>query len=351
MKTNLALAACIYLTASLPGFSDTFKLKDGTTLEGKIIRETPEDYMLEVQVTKSIKDERKVSKADVVKYTRDQPDLKAFVSLQKLVPTPDYLTAALYAADIAGVEKFLKTYSASPKAKDAKVILETLKKEQALVTAGGMKVGGKMIAPEEYKANAYELDARVQEMAIRSLIASEKSLSSLRLFAEFDRDYPTTLAHGALAAGIMEVIVSYTAEAKESLSTLAARLVERDSGLRQMAEEDRGATKAAIEEEDAEAEAIYQAEKKASQHWVSTSLFHKASLEEAVKFGEAEIARLSKTTAVPGVEGGNCYRELYSAVNGGGSLAAVTTAVTAAKAALVPPRYLAPLEAAAKDRK
>lgn len=351
MKTNFALAAFCCLTASVPSFADTFKLKDGTSLEAKILRETPEDYLLEVQVTKGIKDERKVPKANVAKYSRDQPDLKAFALLEKLVPTPDYLTAPGYTAGITLAENFLKNHSTSLKIKDAKVILETLKKEAALITAGGMKVGGKIISAAECQMNAYELDSRVCEVEIRSLIASENTLGTLRVFADFDRDYPTTLAHGALAAMIKEVIVSYTAEAKESLATLPARLAEREKALLQMAADDRSATNVAIQEEAAEFEALYQAEKSASQRWISTHPFHKASLEEAAKFGESEIIRLTSANTVLGVEGGRCYRELYTTVTGGGNNAAVTAALTAAKTALVPSRYLAPLEAAAKDRK
>jgi hypothetical protein len=350
MKTNLALATFCYLAASLPSPADTFKLKNGTILEAKILRETPEDYLLEVQVTKSIKDERKVSKADVSKHTRDQPDLKAFALIEKLVPTPDFLTAAGYATEIAGVEKFLKSHSSSVKAKEATVILETLKKELTLITAGGMKVGGAMISPEAYQANAYELDARAQEMAIRSLITNGNSLGALRLFTDFDRDYPTTLAYQDTLAGIQEVIATYTTEAKEQLTTLTARLAKRDADILQMTTENRGATKLAISEESAEIEAIYQAEKSASHRWVTFSPFHEASLQEAVRFGEAEIARLGRITAAPAEDGGKCFRDLYSAVNTGGDKAAVAAALNAAKAALLPPRYLAPLEAAAKDR-
>lgn len=351
MKTKLVLAACCSLAASLPSSADTFMLKDGKSFEGKILTETPLDYVLEVQASKTIKTQRKVLKSEVAKHTPEQHDLKAFAVIEKFIPSPDFMVAPAYAAQITMTESFLKTFNLSPKFKPAKAILETLKSEQVLIKAGGMKVGGKIISPADYQANAYELDARVSEVAIRQMIVGENPLGALRLFADLDRDYPTTLAHGALRVAMKGVINDYTAEAKELLTTLPARLAERESALKGMAPEDQGPTKTAIEDEDAEFEAIYQSEKTAAQNWVTTSPFHKASLEDATRFGMAELTRLNGLKTEVGVEGGAAYRELFAAVNQGGTKAAVTAALTVAKTAQISARYLAPLEAAAKDLK
>lgn len=351
MKSYPALAAFCFLTSALPGSADTFTMKDGTTLEARVISETADSYQLEVQITKSIKDERKVAKADVAKVEREQPDLKAFEPIAKLVPTPDLLSADDYLANIALVEKFLKENRSSSKAKEAKTILDTLKAESAQVSAGGIKFGGNIVSPAEYKTNAYDLDARVMEAKIRSLVDENRFLEALRLFAEFDRDYRTTLSYGALSPLIKQVIQRQVSEAKESLLTLEARLKKREVGLQQMTSEDRSVTAGAIQEETAQIEARYKAEKDARQLWVTTSPFHKASLDDTVKYGETELARLAGIKTILGVDGGKAYRELYQAVNSGGNAAAVTAALTAAKAALVAPRYLAPLDAAAKGRK
>lgn len=351
MKTTPAFTALLCATLSVPCFADTFTLKDGTTLEAKIVSETPEAYMLEVQVTKSIRDERKVAKADVAKVSRDEPDLKAFDAVAALVPAPDFLTADDYLAKISSVEKFLKDYSSSTKAKEAKAILETLKNESALISAGGIKASGKIISVSEYQANAYDLDARVQEMKIRELIADNNYIGALRLFSDFDRDYRTTLSYGALSVTIKQVIQNEVAEARQSLAALPAKLKERDLGLQRMSSDDRPTTQEAIKEEAVAIEARYKAEKDAKQMWVTTSPFHKASLEDTVKFGETELVRLSTVKTVLGVDGGKAYREVYAAVNNGGNLAAVNAAMNSAKTALIPARYLAPLEAAAKGRK
>ena len=92
MKIRPITASLWILALTLPAVADTFFLKDGTTMEGKILRQDATAYFVEVNVTKSIKDERSIAKADVVKVEREQPDLIAFVELSKLIPAPDLLT-------------------------------------------------------------------------------------------------------------------------------------------------------------------------------------------------------------------------------------------------------------------
>lgn len=351
MKSKPIFVALGLLMIPLAAHADTFRLKDGTTLEGKIIREEGDTYILEVLVTKSIKDERKVAKTDVVKIDHEQPDLKAFESIAKLVPTPDLLTADDYGVKIAAVLKFIKDYDKSSKINDAKAILETLQTESASVFAGGIKLNDKIISPEEYLTNGYDLDARVQEAKIRRLIESNQFLGALRLFADFDRDYRTTLSYGALLPLMKQVIQNQVSEANQLLRSYDVRVKERTLGLQRIAIEERGATETAIQEETVELEARYKAEKDAKQAWVTPNPFHKASLEETVRFGGTELARLAAVKTILGVEGGKAYRELYNVVQTGGNSAAVSAAMTAAKTAAVPPRYLAPLEAAAKGRK
>jgi hypothetical protein len=304
--------------------------------------------VLEVQVTKTIRDERTIPKADVEKVTRAEPDAKAFQAISKLVPTPDLLTADEYAVNIAAVDRFIKGNPNSNNLKAAKTMLETLKAESAQVAAGGIKIGGKMISPAEYQANAYDLDARIQEAKIRDLVNDNQFLPALRLFVDFDRDYRNTLAYGALITMMKQVIQHQVEEAQDALLTLDTRTKERAVGLQRMALEDRKKTEEAIKEETTGIEALYKAEKDAKQPWPTTSPYHKASLEDTVKFGQAELVRLSAVKTILGLDAGKSYREVWNALHTGANAATVTAAIANAKAAGVPPRYLGPLEAKAK---
>lgn len=350
MRKIPALGALCFLSVALPCAADTFLLKDGTTLNGAVVSEEGDSYTVEVQIVKSIKDERKIAKADVVKITREEPGEVAFEPIAKMLPTPDLLTAAEYEAKIAVVDKFVKEHRASGKLSSAKAILATLKSEYDTVAAGGIKFNDKILTAAEYQANAYDLDARVQEARIRGLVNANELLQALRVFAEFDRDYSNTLSFGALASLMRQVLQVQLEEAKQSLLTLDTLAKERALGIQRMPLADQKITEAAIKEEDALIEARYQAEKAAKQSWVTTSPFHKASLEDTVKFCEQELVRLGKVQTVLGVDGGKSYRDAWTAVHGGDA-AAAAAALAAAKTAAVPARYLAPLEAAAKGIK
>jgi hypothetical protein len=348
MKRKPAFALLSLLAITLPTHADTFQLKDGTTVEGTVISDTGDTYVLDVQVTKTIRDERRIPKADVVKVTREEPDAKAFQAISKLVPAPDLLTADEYAVNIAAIEKFIKANPTSSNLRNARKMLETLKAEASQVAAGGMKINGKIVSAAEYQANAYDLDARVQESKIRDLVNDNQFLPAVRMFVDFDRDYRNTLAYGSLITLMKQVIQHQVDQAKESLLTLDARNKERAVGLQRMALEDRKKTEDAIKAENAEIEALYKAEKDAKQNWPTTSPFHKVSLEDTVKFGQTELVRLGAVKTILGLDSGKAYREVYTALQSGANAATVTTALASAKAAGVPPRYLAPLEAKAK---
>jgi hypothetical protein len=145
-----------------------------------------------------------------------------------------------------------------------------------------------------------------------------------------------------------QVVQHQVEEAQDALLTLDTRTKERNVGLQRMALEDRKKTEEAIKEETTGIEALYKAEKDAKQPWPTTSPYHKASLEDTVKFGQAELVRLSAVKTILGLDAGKSYREVWNALQTGANAATVTAAIANAKAAGVPPRYLGPLEAKAK---
>lgn len=347
MKTHPFVTTVCFLTLALPLAADTFILKDGTKLEGSVLREDATSYVLEVMITKSIKDERTIAKTDVQKVEREQPDLTAFEAIKELVPAPDLLTSGDYDKRIATVEKFLSDHRGSSKAKDAREMLTTLKNEANEVLAGGVKLNGKIVPASEYRANAYEIDARIQVAKIRALVKGSQTLAALRLFVEFDRDFRNTTVYGAFVPEIIQVIKTHMAETNQTLSTFDARTKERNVGLERMTSTDRARTERAIREETAAIEARHKSEKDAKLGWVTPQPFFKPSLDDTVAFAKLEITRLSAVKAVPAMDAGKLYRDALSLIHGQGDATSITNAINAAKNAAVPQRYLANLESMA----
>jgi len=348
MKYNPTLIALFSLAILLPATADTFTLNDGSTVEGTIIKEDADSYLIEVQVTSSIKDERKVAKADVAKVARERPDEKAFEKIEKFVPTPDLLTDAGYGERISAVEKFIKDFPSSKHLDKAKAMLATLKSEAPLVASGGVKINGGIISPENYQQNTFYLDARVEEAKINLLVAERQYLAALRAFSDFSTNFKGTTSLAALTPVMQRLMANQVAEAKQLLATFDDRVKKRDIGLERMAADDRRITENAIKEEDKAIEARFKAEKAAHIIWVVPSPFNKSTLDEIVRSGEAEIKRLETSSTVLGNDSGKLWREAMSLIKNGGSANDISAAIAAARDAGVSAKYMTMLEEAAK---
>ncbi len=345
MKKNSIVTFCLLIN-SLPCLGDTFTLKDGSSFEAKIISEVGDTYVLDVQVTKSIKDERKVLKSDVTKIQSVKHDLVAFERIQKFTPTPDLLSADEYSLKISAVEKFLNLYGQSSKVKDATAILETLKSEAAQISGGAIKFNGNMISAADYKLNAYELDAQVQDAKIRRFLKAGQTVQALRAFTKFDVDYSATNVRRALLPLIKKAMQDQAAEATQLLNTLEARTKERETGLQRMSVESRRITVAAMAEEDAAFKAQYDAELQATVGWPTLSPFIQESLDETLSFSESEMARIQEPLSYTG-DSGKAYRDAWASIHHGENPEAISTAMSVVTEALIPERYTAKLEAAA----
>lgn len=347
MRILPLLTAALIAAVPAPALADTFTLKDGSVVEGSVLSETAEAYVLQVQITKTIKDDRTLLKADVTKVVREKLDFTAFEALLKRLPAPDFSTVSDYKERIAAFEKFIKTYPASAKFSEAKKIIAALQAEETQVAAGAIKVNAFILPKAEYLANAYEFDARALAAKIRVSLMRNDIRGALLGFSEMGREFPNTSAYTALLPSMTKLIRDYITDAQELATTLEARVKERTTGLERMPMAERKNTEAAIQEEDTAAERRYLTEKAALIRWPTLAPFHADSLADTIAFGQVEMARLSALPATPSRDGGKLYREAVSASAGGADAPARTAALAAAKAAGVPDRYLAPLAASA----
>ena len=326
-------------------------MKDGSKLEGSILREDTTTYTLVVQVTKTIKDERVIAKADVRTIERESPSQSALAAIRKLTPAPDLLTAEEYEPKMRLVEKYLAAHRLTSTTKEAQAILDTLKAEANEILAGGIKLQGKIIPGAARRTNAYDIDARIQEAKLRQFVKDSRNLQALRAFGEFSNDFHNTAAYNEVVPLISQVITAYLAETANALATFDGRVKERNLGLERMVPADRRSTENAIREQTAELEAQFKKEKDAKLVWVTPHPFSRASLEDTLTSCKQELARLAAEKQAPVVDGGKAYREAMGLIQGQGEAAEIKTAIAAAKAAMVPARYLAILEAAAAGGK
>lgn len=351
MKNPSLLLSVLSLSLVAPALADTFVLKDGTRLEGKILSETEDSYVLEVQVTKSIKDEKTVPKADMKEIVSEKLDETAFEKIKGLVPTPDLLSVDEYDARILQITKFLKEYPKSPKVNEVNTMLATLKTEGTAVQNGGFKLNGTIVPAEEYKANAYEIDAKVQESRIRDAMMKGDILGALRGINRVETEFASTASRTSLAAVKRQALQAYRSQISGLIRTFDARDADRKAGLSRMTGVDRANTERAIAEEDAQFDRRFKAEKEAQQTWAVTDAFHKESLEAA----EESIARsMEGSSSEPTADGGKLYRDAWTAIHSWDgkdeSKDSVEDAISKVKDLDIPAKYVSFLTDAAKAK-
>ncbi len=346
MKTRL-LPIAIALLALVPHLmAETLVLKDGTEIEGTILRETDDSYVVEVPFSRSIKEERVVPKDQVARIRRAQPDLVAFEAIKDLAPAPDLLDAADYGRRIASIEKFLKEHRQSGKYDEARKMLGVLKSEANEIHAGGIKLGGRIIPAEEYRANRLEIDARIEESLIRGLIDKGDLLSALRKFNSFETDFRGTRPHTDLLPLIQRAIRSHLAQTEVLLADHDRRIAEREAGLQRMPRDERRVTQAAIDDENRALEARFKAEKDARIGWVTVDPYFKPAMSETLTYGRRELDRLSAASSATTTDLGELFRETLRKIQSGADDAKAS--IDKARSARMPEKYLAILEAAAK---
>ena len=340
------------LLAVLPVSADTITLKDGTVLEGKILRTEGDVFVIEYNVTKtgSIKDIKRVPRLKVDKIIEVREDEVAFAKLEKLVPTPDLLTAEDYAERVQEVKAFLAKYPTGTRTKEAKALIQTLTEEAQKVEAGGRKIDGLMVSAADYRANAYDMDARVLETKIRQEAKAGHSIAALRVFTKLDEDFAPSKSYREVLPVVVKVIQSLRVQIAASIATYEARMEKRASELESMSGTEQATVRRMIEQETAALESRYQAEKSAGQIWVTPSSKHLGSLEDCLSQIDSELSRLTdgQTGANPEVDPGKAYRAAWKAIRSNADLEEFEKAMADAQAAGLSETYLEMLTEAAK---
>lgn len=340
---------CLLLLGALvlPVAADTYLLKNGSRLDGRLLSETEDAYVLEVVVAAGIKDEKVVPKGDVVSVEKARQDFMAFEKLKSLLPTPDGLSVDGYEERIREVSAFTTAYPVSPRVEDALKMLVKLRSELKVVSNGGVKFDGHLLTAESREANAYEIDASIEERRIRGLMADGRHVEALRAFSTFEGDYAATTSYSRLLPSVAEAARKYNQQLSRMLQTYAGRVAQRTKGLETMSVSGRMDSEAAIQEQEELLQRRFVAEQEAQMKWVTPHPFSKPALEHGAKQVEAFLRELEGKVVKPPVDGGRMYREALAAARSGVDSGEFNQLVDQAEREGIPVRYIEVLRKAA----
>jgi hypothetical protein len=315
-------------------------MKNGEKIEGTVLREEGENYVVEVHVTSRIRDEKMIPRADVVRIEKTPEFEKAFVEIADLTPAPELLTKEEYEDRIKKLKDYIEAFPESPKNKKVEEMIGILEEELLLIKDGGFKLGEDIIDAEEYEANAYEYDALIAEKKIRDAVARRDYLGALRGFDSYETALGTAEGHAGLASLMLQVLGAYSESLAESLSSIDSRLAAREAGLARMSPAGRAKSLRALEAEQAQLEERLQQEKTAKIKWITPNAYHKGSLEEAQRQATAEIARLDKLETENDTLLSELYRTAWEKLEAATDDLEKKTIIEAAKENNLPEAYL-----------
>ena len=320
--------------------ADTFVLTNGDKIDGSIIRETDKSYIVEVNIAKTIKEEREIPKDKVLRILKPDPGIAAYEQLRNLVPTPDGLNAGDYRQRIELMTEFIEKYPANEHIRKAISIRDELRNEMRQVEEGSRKIDGVLYPAAELRENAYELDARVEARKIKDLAKQGKHLESLRAYQSFQKEYAYTKVNMDLVPIVKQLIAVHVGQVTEWRGTLEDRLVEREKGLARMTPGDRRASMRAIEEEKAQLNQLYRTETATMVGWVTPHPFGRLSLDYTIQYAKTELRRLENFLNRHFTDGGQIYRDLYKMKSQEAEDRLIREKIRTAQKLGIPNRYL-----------
>lgn len=176
-----------------PLHADTVVLKDGSELSGEILSDSPGEVVIEYQVTASIKDQKSVPRADVVKVIRISEDQKAFAELGEL-NSPATLLDSSFQDPLLDkkIPAFLARYSYSGNVARVRDAQKTLEEERARLRAGDRKIDGEWIKADQIAADPVQFGARIKLAEIREAVRRNETVQALQAYELFEKAQPSS---------------------------------------------------------------------------------------------------------------------------------------------------------------
>ncbi|MEM9080041.1 MAG: PTPDL family protein [Verrucomicrobiota bacterium] len=292
----MKLISIVLAASVLSSSADIITLKNGQKLNATIKSKTLEEYVLEVQVTKSIKETRTVKREDVVNIERVKESNTAFEEIEGLDSVPPYSEKKEYEARIRKIKSFIKRHEISSGGVKAKRMLKALEAERKVIADGGIKTESGLLTAEERKGNRVSIDSKIAYRNFEQLLKSRSYIPALRAYDILEGAHFGTAAHRNALPQFQNLVASYFRAVAQQLDSFDNRMAQRD---RTYATYDTQTRDRAIEEESRRAAAFAKLREREEEEgitWPSVDFDNADSMEHMLKLLEREPRRLEKIT-------------------------------------------------------
>lgn len=332
--------------------ADTIVLKSGEKHTGRVISENSTSYLFEIDVTNSIKDERRIPKDDVKQIIKESIESKDFKLVASMVPVRDLQPATAYPERIKITKTFIRKFPKSKYNEIVNKILTTLESEYNTIIDGGIKLDGQLISRQDKEANAYDIDARMLLRGIQRYAAARRYTQALRKWEVLQSDYRNSTSFKSAIPIAKRIIYTYQKTLKSLLDTLDERTAERKSAMSSMNANDRERTELALAEQQRRYASQIDREKAKSRiKWLTIDTYDKASISHNYRQTTSSlksIASLSRTKQKELKLAGPSHRGAWTAL-AKGDLKDAEQHIKTLQSLRIPKQYLTPLQTNLKE--
>ena len=306
MKLSCFRSVLLALVCST-GFlhADIVTLKDGKRLEGNILSETPTAIRMRYKLTPKIWDEKDIQRTEITDILKQKPEEVELIELKKLLPTPDLMTAEKYEQLIQDrLRPFVNRYPGTKEAAEVEKVVAEVQEEKEKVVAGGIKLEGRWLSPDEAKAENYNIKAYALRAAILEKAEAKDFNGALKEFAKLADPRSGFLAsvyYPKAVEEILAILTKYEAQIEQMIKDQPTLQKTRDESIKKLIEPDLTRFKDAIEREKEVWKTTYDTERKSSVWFTpykydlpSLKTLSKSIVTEKTRLKEIDLATITK---------------------------------------------------------
>lgn len=275
-------------------FADTVTLNDGTTYSGKIVTETADSVVLQVQISAAIQDEKTILKTEIKNLEKDGPDIQAYNALPNKKPDAlNSFTVAVYERSIEAQKTFLQQYPSSKFATEIRSNIEALEQEKSRIQAGSIKINGYWMSQEEAVARKPLVSGLSQLSLMRSMAASGDLVGALNTFDTLEKTSALTAAYPEAVDLATKVVAALEQEVEARLRGLVKIKVDMKTTIEMASSTRRVELQAAMQRETAGFEAAMANSERLNLKWPPLFVRHEPSLTKLKALIPSEKTRLA----------------------------------------------------------
>lgn len=294
MRRRFSLLILLATALLMPsaGWADTFILKSGEKLEGKIVKETPTDYTIDYKAGAGIFDTRTVLKSDVEKVEKEMPDEVTWQTLKTVKPGAGSLPASGYDGPMHLLQNFITQYPQSPHAGEAAQALLAFEEEKKRIAGGEAKIEGRWISQEEVEKERYQINGRATFNYMEDLARHADLVGALNTFDQLEKNYPGSSVYPDAIGLARQLVDKLRTTADQTLKTWQFQKAQREAATKLMPDTERAQTTAAQLREQQQFDAAFEASTKSNVKWPPLQKQNEKSLAAIISKAPPELTRL-----------------------------------------------------------